>query len=301
MRTILYYQTHFVKNGRKLEELVSPLALVDNDAGVTDLNLGAIHLNNLDDPNQKVPLVINETAPDEPLFEPMWDELEQVKVQRSAQGGIRVHAFLGGAAEGTFTLLEKDFDRYYPPLRDFVRNYNLDGVDLDIESEGKKMTDPTGTVRKVIEELRDDFGDEFTISMAPGASELCEDSGGLSGVRYKDLYKTHGHKITRFHAQFYCGWGDMSTRDAYLNVVRKSGIPAEKIVAGVVTHNDHCSDYIELATLKGVLSDIKKECPGFAGVFGWEYHRSGGSEADKKYQDKPWLWAREVSTALRDG
>ncbi|MEV0678834.1 glycosyl hydrolase family 18 protein [Actinosynnema sp. NPDC050436] len=297
--TTLYYQTHFVKDG-KAEHLVSPLALVTNDAGVTDLNLGAVHLNDLDSDKEKhTPLTINDTVPEADQFKPMWEEVEQIQANRSAQR-MKVHAFVGGAAEGTFTRLEKDFGRYYPLLRDFLAKYHFDGVDLDIETEGRKMKDPTQAVGKVIDQLWQDFGPGFPISLAPGATELIEDKGGLSYVKYRDLYRSHGSKIARFHAQFYCGWGSMSTKDDYLGVVRDSGIPADKIVAGVVTQRDHCegAGYVGLADLKKVIAAVEQECPGFGGVFGWEYHRSGESDGTQ-YRDKPWLWAKEVSTALR--
>ncbi|XVS66415.1 glycosyl hydrolase family 18 protein [Actinosynnema sp. CA-299493] len=298
-RTILYYQTHFAKVGQT-EHLVSPLALVTNDAGVTDINLGAVHLNDLDQDDQKdAPLTINDTVPEADKFKPMWEELEEIQANRSAQR-TQVHAFVGGAAEGTFTRLEKHFGRYYPLLRGFLEKYHFDGVDLDIETEGRKMENPTKAMGALIDQLRRDFGDGFTISLAPGARELTQDEGGLSCVKYKELHKTHGQAITRFHAQFYCGWGDMSTKDGYLTVVRDSGIPAEKIVAGVVTRRGHCdgAGYVGLADLKEVIAAVKKDCPGFGGVFGWEYHRSGESDGPQ-YQDKPWLWAKEVSTALR--
>jgi hypothetical protein len=298
-RTILYYQTHFVKDGGG-DRLVSPLALVANDAGVTDINLGAVHLNDLDEDDQKhTPLTINDTAPEADEFKPVWEELEQIQANRSAQR-TQVHAFVGGAAEGTFTRLEQQFGRYYPLLQGFLEKYHFDGVDLDIETEGRKMADPTKTVGTLVDELRKDFGDGFTISLAPGATELTQDEGGLSNVEYKALYENHGRAITRFHAQFYCNWGDMSTKDGYLNVVRDSGVPAQKIVAGVVTRRGHCdgAGHVGLADLKKVIADIEKDCPDFGGVFGWEYHRSGESDGPQ-YRDKPWLWAKEVSAALR--
>ncbi|SDP95848.1 hypothetical protein SAMN04487905_11862 [Actinopolyspora xinjiangensis] len=293
-RMILYYQTHFATKDEQ-ETLVPPAELVRNDAGVTDINLGAIHLNNLDDDQERdKPLTINDTVPQDPKLLPMWDELALIREE------VDVHAFVGGDAPGTFIRLENEFRRYYPLLRDFVAQYRMSGVDLDIEREGKEMRDPTGTVRKVIDALREDFPEDFTISLAPGASELTQDEGGMSGVRYRELYRTHGAKITRFHAQFYCGWGDMSSKDNYLDVVDKSGIPAEKIVAGVVTHNKHCKDYIELSKLREIVRDLRWERPEFAGIFGWEYHLAGGSENDPKYEDAPWRWAKEISTALRE-
>ncbi|MCP2259190.1 Chitinase [Streptoalloteichus tenebrarius] len=296
-KMILYYQTQFVeKDGKRT--LVSPMDLVTHDAGVTDINVGAIHLNRPKKKEDPVFVTVNDTVPADAKLKPLWDELKKLREKKDKR--IAVHAFIGGDAKGTFTLLEEDFEKAYAPLRKFLQDYKMDGADLDIEKEGvEDMKNPTATVTKVIDALRKDFGEKFVISMAPGASELTQDVGAMSGVKYKELYRTRGSKINRFHAQFYCTWGDMSTKKGYLDVVKGSGIPAEKIVAGVVTNNKHCGDYIKLATLKSVLQDLKKDCPGFGGVFGWEYHLSGEDEQGAGYKGNPWKWAKEVSSVVR--
>jgi chitinase len=41
---------------------------------------------------------------------------------------------VGGAARGTYdTLTSTFFDTYYPQLARYIRRYNLDGMDLDVE------------------------------------------------------------------------------------------------------------------------------------------------------------------------
>ncbi|KAJ7354258.1 hypothetical protein DFH08DRAFT_854490 [Mycena albidolilacea] len=48
--------------------------------------------------------------------------------------GIKVIDMLGGLAPGTYTLLTPaNFDTYYPILRDYIAEFHLDGMDLDVE------------------------------------------------------------------------------------------------------------------------------------------------------------------------
>ena len=94
-----------------------------------------------------------------------------------------------GGAGGAFTNLFSDFNTYYPLLRDFLKQKKLiTGIDLDIE-ENVRMED----VKKLINCLVSDFGEDFTITMAPVAQSLMNDSpSGFSSLDYKELYYSNG-------------------------------------------------------------------------------------------------------------
>src|SRR5699024_4452531 len=93
--------------------------------------------------------------------------------------GVRVLGMLGGAAPGTFTRLDgsdAQFEAYYAPLRDLVRQRSLDGLDLDVE-ENMSL----GGVIRLIDRLRADFGPGFIITLAPVAMAMLDAEKNLSG------------------------------------------------------------------------------------------------------------------------
>src|SRR5881227_2750912 len=75
-RVIVYYQTIF--NG---STYVSPLTLTSHNTGVTDVLVGAIHL----DANSVVHL--NDDPPSDPMFTQMWADLAAMQAK-----GVRVNA-----------------------------------------------------------------------------------------------------------------------------------------------------------------------------------------------------------------
>ena len=95
---------------------------------------------------------------------------------------------VGGAAPGSFTRLDTEFDTYYPRLRDYITTYGLDGVDLDVE---QPMS--LAGMERLIDALRADFGRHFVITLTPVAPAL-SGGGNLSGFDYDALY---GHGASR--------------------------------------------------------------------------------------------------------
>ncbi|KAA2250135.1 chitinase [Solihabitans fulvus] len=269
---ILYYQTQY-DNG----QYVSPLDLTSHQTGTTDVVVGAVHL----DSNSVVHL--NDDPPDSARYTQMWTDLHAMQQQ-----GVRVSAMVGGAAQGSFQRLDTDFATYYPLLRDLVRTYGLDGVDLDVE-ESMSLTG----LERVIDALRADFGSGFIVTLAPVATEL-SGGGGLSGIDYDALYRDKGDEISWFNAQLYCGWGSLNSTADYDAIISHGVVPASKVVAGTLTNPANCgSGYVDLNTLKSTLGQLVQSYPDFAGVDGWEYFNSlpGGTSA-------PWQWAAEVSSVL---
>ncbi|MGP3984879.1 glycosyl hydrolase family 18 protein [Streptomyces sp. KR80] len=275
-RVVTYYQTQYSNN-----QYVSPLGLTEHKTGVTNLIVGAVHLNDINGPYK--PVHLNDDPPNAPKFDQMWRDLKTMQGQ-----GVKVLAMVGGAAAGSFTRLDTQFDTYYPLLRDFIRTYGLDGVDLDVE---ERMS--LAGVERVIDSLRADFGAGFLITLAPVGTAL-SGGGNLSGFDYEQLYRDRGRDIAWFNAQFYNGWGSMSSTASYDRIVGRGLIPADKVVAGVLTNAANGgSGYVDLPTLKSTLANLVKKYPDFGGVDGWEYFNSqpGGTAA-------PWRWAAEVSGAM---
>lgn len=273
-RTVLYHQTMF-NNG----EYVSPLPLVTNGTGITHLIVGAIHL----DANSVVHL--NDDPPENIKFDQLWDDLATLR-----DLNVPVLAFVGGAAPGSFNRLEHQFDTYYPLLRDFLKKYDMSGVDLDVE---EPMSN--NAMIRLIDALRADFGSNFLITLAPVATEL-SGGGGLSRLDYDQLYRDRGNQISWFNTQFYCGWGNLTSTVGYDKIVNRHVVPAGKVVAGTVTNPRNCGGYVDMLTLKSTLRDLSSKYDDFGGVMGWEYFNSlpGDTAA-------PWKWAVEVSSSMNSG
>jgi chitinase len=170
-RLVLYHQT--IHDGARY---VSLLPLLAYDAGVTHLIIAAIHLNGHAARN---PIHLNDLPPNSSHFDNLWNECKLMKT-----AGIKVMCMLGGAAKGTYRLLDgpqRIFEEQYGMVRNLVEYHAFDGIDLDVE---ERMSQE-GVIR-LIERLRRDFGEDFIISLAPVATAM---HGGrnLSGFNYLTL------------------------------------------------------------------------------------------------------------------
>jgi chitinase len=270
-RVVVYYQTQYDGGN-----YVSPLGLTQNGTGVTDVVVAAVHL------NSDGTVHLNDDPPDAAKFDQMWSDLHQMQSQ-----GVGVEAMVGGAAAGSFQLLDTQFDTYYPLLKNFLTTYGLDGVDLDVEENMSQAG-----IEKVITSLHNDFGPSFKITLAPVGSAL-SGGGNLSGFSYDQLYADEGGDIAWFNAQLYNGWGELTDTGSYDAIIEHGVVPADKFVAGTVTNPGNGSGYVDMDTLQSTIRALVAEHPDFGGVDGWEYFNSepGGPTA-------PWQWAAGVSTAL---
>lgn len=286
-RIVCYQQTY-----HDSDEYVSLLPLITNGApAVTHLILSAIHVNS--DPNN---LTLNDHPPDDPRYTQLWDEAMVLQ-----DSGIKVMAMLGGAAKGSFARLDYSesrsdipfarFEAYYRPLRDMLRQYNFDGLDLDVEEE---MSLP-GVVH-LIDRLKADFGQDFIITLAPVATALMPARPHLSGFDYRLLEAARGSSIAWYNTQFYNGWGGIEAPWAYDEIIRAGWRP-EKVVAGMLTNPRHGgSGYVLLQQTAMVLSYLTEKYPGFGGVMGWEYWASLPSEMNC-WQ---WAWCMRLMLGMKD-
>lgn len=278
-RLVVYYQTLHDPSGKSISIL--PL-LTQPDIAVTHVILAALHINS--DPSK---LTLNDHSSSHPRHETVWAELRVLQA-----AGIKVMGLLGGAAQGSYQRLdgsEADFERFYVPLQNLIRDRGLDGIDLDVEEE---MT-LEGIIR-LIDRLRADFGKDFIISMAPVAMAMLDFTKNMSGFDYEALEVMRGRDIAWYNTQFYCGWGDCSNPLMYDLMIRK-GWPPEKLVMGTLTNPSNGGGYVPWNPLSAVLTILKNRHSGkFGGVAGWEYFNSlpGGNE-------RPWEWARQMTGLLR--
>lgn len=248
------------------------------------MNVAAIHLN--DPPGN---ITLNDHVPSDPRYQTLWAHLGVLQAS-----GVKVLGMLGGAAKGSFTRLDLDdvtFEAYYTPLRDLVRERNLDGLDLDVE---EPMT-LAGVIR-LIDRLRADFGPDFLITFAPVAAALLSNKPehNLSGFDYEYLEVMRGKDIAWYNTQFYCGWGDVSNTRMYDGIVMR-GFPASKVVVGMVTNGANGAGWVPFEVLGEVLLNFKLRYGNqFGGVMGWEYFNSLPGD-----RERPWEWAAFMTKSLR--
>jgi len=281
-RTVVYYQTqydHSLPPTTQWGAYVSPLPLLHL---VTHLILAAFHIN----ANLPIKLALNDNAPDDPYYDQMWKDVAVMK-----QSGVKVMGMLGGAAPGSYDCLVPDqFDTYYPMLRDTIKQYGIDGMDLDVE-QAVSLSD----IVHLITQLKSDFGPNFIITLAPVASAL-EEEANLSGFDYIELEKQVGSSIGWYNAQFYSGFGTVFPDDQYINITQYGmGLDSSRLVAGVLTNPDNGGGYVDpdevVASIKALSAKYGSK---FGGVAGWEYFNSLPS------QTEPWQWATLMTDTMKN-
>jgi hypothetical protein len=248
---LAYYQTQYVTNSDGSQSYVSPLPL---EGIATDVEVAAFHLNSDDT------IHLNDDPPSAAKFDQMWADIATLQAS-----GVKVEALLGGAAQGSYAYLHSNFAQAYQLLHDTIQTYHLDGVDLDIE-ETFSLADTENLIRQ----LHTDFGPDFIVTLAPVATDLSGGSNFSGGFSYSQLEADMGSQISWYTAQFYCGWGGLSSTSDYDAVVN-NGFSPSRVVAGTVTNSANCAGYVDPTTLASTISALTSEYPGFAGAAGWEY------------------------------
>lgn len=190
-----------------------------------------------------------------------------------------------------------------------LRQYRLDGIDLDIE---EPTTFPS--VRRLILRLRKDLGPQFLISLAPVATALLPDPRvpilfpvfgllpslpHLSGPDFSYFRLEADPRLQReiawYNTQLYCGWGDASNVAQYDAIIRTGWDPS-RVVLGVVTNPRNGAGHVHVDTLCTVLASLRQMYPNFGGVMGWEYFNSG---LESKGAAGPWEWVKRIGQAIR--
>ncbi|KUI66287.1 Chitinase 1 [Cytospora mali] len=283
-RLVIYFQTTHDAEGNPISML--PL-ITEQNISLTHLIVCSFHINL----NNEIHL--NDYPPDNPLFYTLWNETVIMK-----EAGVKVMGMVGGAAAGSFTPSTLDstdnttFEHYYGQLHDVIVDYGLQGMDLDVEQSMSQAG-----ITRLVTRLYADFGQDFIITLAPVASALYN-GGNLSGFNYENLEaasvtESGTEMITFYNAQFYSGFGSMSSPSTYEKIVANGWDPTQ-IVAGQLTSPSNGYGYTSIPTLNQTVIDLMEEYGMIGGIMGWEYFNSdpGGTAA-------PWEWAQEMTEILR--
>ena len=106
---------------------------------------------------------------DDPSLVTYWTRLDRIH-----RLGVKMLASFGGGGVGDFKhLLDPSETAWYPEMRKMLQTYKFDGVDLDIEDQfpGTEVIN-TAHLRQLLVNLRNDFGQDFLITAAPGGTDL---------------------------------------------------------------------------------------------------------------------------------
>ena len=233
-RIIYYYQTFCGLN-----------KILIKNTPVTHIHLSSVHFGL--DTNIEPYIHLNDTDPCDSKYDSLWLDIEN-----ASKLNIKIVLMIGGAGGG-YSSLFSNFDLYYDLLYKLIKNRPfIKGIDLDVE---ESVT--LDNIKKLINKIVEDFGEEFIITMAPIQESVESDVSGMGGFCYKELMNSEeGKYIDYLNVQFY---GDYSL-DAY-NKVINNGYNPEMIVMG--TMNADTAN-----TVKEIYNQYGNK---FGGVFFWEY------------------------------
>lgn len=249
---------------------------------LTAVNISSFHFGYTKGPGLIVPYIhLNDNVPQDPMFDNLWTTMATAQ-----QNGILKIAMLGGAG-GAYGVLfgQNNYEVFYPILRDTLRNYAFDGIDLDIE---EPVT--SANLSKLITDLRKDFPTNFYITAAPVCLALQTNNDPFSGLNWSDFLS----QIDWFNVQFYSGYGSLGSQDDYVSIIQ-NGYPSAKILGGMLTNTDDGSGYVNIATVCSTLSGLKTLYNGeMGGAMGWEFFNANNASE----QADPPGWAEAVKNAV---
>lgn len=248
-RIIYYYQT-----------LVGLEPLLNLDVPpCTHIILSAVHFGT--NPDGSPYIHLNDYPPDDLKFTECWKQLKTLSSR-----GVTILIMLGGAG-GAYSDLFKDdnsYKIYYNMLKNTIKKYDIiKGIDLDIE-EYVKLSD----IQMLMQNLHEDFGNKFIMTMAPLGGSLQSDTTGMGGFIYKELFNSpQGQYISWFNGQFYGSY----TKDDIDKVV-ENGYPVDMVVMGMISSQFPSMESFSDCLI--TLLEIKEKYPNFGGVDVWEYFNS---------------------------
>ncbi|KIK52930.1 glycoside hydrolase family 18 protein [Collybiopsis luxurians FD-317 M1] len=255
-RLVVYYQTQCEGKDDKTSKYISPTPLIGL---ASHLIVGAFHLDG--------------------------------NIARMQGSGVKVLGMLGGAAQGSYRNLYDHFDDWYGRLSECIKEYKLDGIDLDIEEtvveEDKKTKEQKNKLfdllKKFIPKLKADFGADFIITFAPVAYALKGGTDPFSQVKYSEIESN----------SFYSDFGVMSATNDYIEIVENNGWNPSRIVAGTITNSDHGGPFKPLDQVRTTVRKLlQKYGHRFGGLAAWEYSKS---EPDP---EEPWNWAATMKVTM---
>ncbi|KAI9675220.1 MAG: hypothetical protein M1822_008957 [Bathelium mastoideum] len=232
----------------------------------------------------------------------IYSEVKQIQAQ-----GIKVLTQLtffwgrdGFGQDGEFN------EHLYRLLHRMLTRSGFDGVDLDVED----FATDSAKVTSVIKRLKEDFGPDFLITMAPGGRELLDRSSPghnqLSSIYYKELYNDIGSDIDWFNVQLYNGWGQLSLPnfEDYIKAGTNDVVyPADKIVMSVASNwkNANSHDWTPGDEIQDNLPKILAAYPDMGGISCWEWYNAVLAPVKEEQTIlHPEKWFRFVYKIMRD-
>ena len=235
-KIIYYYQTF---SGLTMDKL----------QGITHIHLASVHFGKNSAEGEYIHL--NDYSPYDSKFDQVWQELEE-----ASKSGIKIVLMVGGAG-GAFGDYQTNPRYYYSLLKKLIvsKKKIISGVDLDIEESMNYSL-----LKELIVNLKNDFGSDFIISLAPVSYALENDIPGMGGFIYKQLEEEIGILINYYNTQFYYDYDWKN----YNKVVANDYKP-QKIIFGAIDNIPIESQIDNVTNLK------KKYGNSFGGVYIWEY------------------------------
>jgi chitinase len=273
---LVYYQQHYNNDGT----LCKITELKKRCPSLSTVCVGCFHV-------RKTGVLLNHLKPDDKHYDEMWAD-----IKKAQKMGVKVVAMVGGYSRGSFwtmvkkTKQQENGKKYFLELAYYLKKLNFDGIDLDIE---EKIS--LDNCIMLIKWIRQEFGKDFIIQMAPVASAMYG-GRGMSGFSYIDLDKKVGNEIAYYCAQFYCGWGTLKSTAHYNRIINQGVFKPSKIMAGTITYPER--GFVPVDDLAKTITKLSNKYADFAGVFCWEYALSLPGAKD----NKPYIWAEKMHKAM---
>ncbi|MBQ4845125.1 hypothetical protein J8M01_06300 [Pseudoalteromonas sp. MMG005] len=194
--------------------------------------------------------------------------------------GQKVLISFGGGTMGSnaYRSLSEDTGKLADSLASFVKNNQLDGVDIDYEDTpaftGQAGYDGAQFLISLTQELRKRLpSPDYIISHAPQPPYL-EQGGYMAG--YVEVIEQVGQEIDWLNVQFYNNppWSANPDQivSSYLNYTKLPNMSPEKVIAGFpVTQNDAGSGYMPVQTIiNEVIRPIQQQS-SLGGIMNWQF------------------------------
>ena len=165
-----------------------------------------------------------------------------------------------------------NFDIFYDLLYNFLKNKPfISGIDLDIEESVD-----IDNVKKLINQIITDFGEDYIITTAPVLGSLISDSPGMGGFCYKTLLNSkEGSYIKYINCQAYYNYTLTS-----LQKIIDNGYDVSKIVMGMISGESYADELSKMHQFYG---------SRLGGIFVWEYFNT---------EPSPEKWLENISNIL---
>lgn len=178
-----------------------------------------------------------------------------------AKGGL-VKIALGGAlySMGQYVTSVEDAARFAEQMQVAAMDYGLDGMDLDVEDSGAGEEVQVAVIKET-RRLLPKFHISYTIAATVPAVEP-----------WKSVIERTADDLDAINIMAYDYYWPGYTFDLDLNTLKSLGVPAEKIVYGIMPgHSDAPNEYTSIEDAVSVADFVLAN--GLAGAMTWDINR----------------------------